>query len=196
MRTASPKQDLSHLPANERALSRCQTALELKDRGKYDAAQEVMRPLWKRVGDQPDTKGLHPSVAAEVLFCVGVLTGWIGSRNEIKEADDAARDLLTESITFYESVGDLKKIAEVRSELALCYWRAGALDEARIMFKEALQKLTAEGNTRANALLGLSVVEWSAERYNDALKILTVNEPLFKKITNQTTKRTLRIRKL
>lgn len=192
MRTASPKPklDLSHLPANERARSRCEKALELKDRGEYDAAQEIMRPLWKGVGERPNVTGLNPSVAAEVLFCVGVLTGWIGSRNEIKEADDAARDLLTESIRLYESLGDSRKVAEVRSELALCYWRAGALDEARVMVNEALEKLTAPGNTRANALINLSVIEWSASRYKKALKILTDNAPLFEKITSQTTKGT------
>jgi tetratricopeptide (TPR) repeat protein len=190
MQTTSPKLNLSHLPANERALFRCSRALELKDRGEYDAAQEIMRPLWKRIGERPNIHGLHPSVAAEVLFCVGVLTGWIGSRNEIKEADEAARDLLTESITAYESLGDLKKVAEVRSELALCYWRAGALDEARVMFTESLEKLTAPGNTRANALLGLSVVEWSASRFKEALRILTDNAPLFEKIPNHTTKGT------
>lgn len=188
MQTASPKLDVSHRSANERALLRCQTALALKDRGSYSGAQKVMRPLWKRIGERPEIKGLHPSVAAEVLLCVGILTGWIGSKNEIKWADDVARDLLTESVTFFESVGDVRKVAEVRAELAYCYWRAGALDEARVMFAEALQKLTAEGNTRANALLGLSVVEWSDSRCDQALRILTDNAPLFKKITNHTLK--------
>ena len=61
-----------------------------------------MRPLWKRVGEHPNTKGLHPSVAAEVLLCAGILTSLIGSRDEIKEANEWARDLLTESITYYE----------------------------------------------------------------------------------------------
>ena len=56
------------------------------------------------------------------------------------------------------------------------------------MFKEALQKLTTEGNKRANALLGLSVVEWSDSRTDEALEILTENESLFKKITNHTIK--------
>jgi len=51
---------------------------------------------------------------------------------------------------------------------------------------EALKKLTAQGNTRANALLGLSVVEWSAARYDESLKILTTNAPLFRKITSHT----------
>ena len=188
MRTASPKLDLSHLPANEQALFRCQTVLALKDKGDYEGAQAVMRPLWKRVGERPDTAGLHPSVVAEVLLCAGILTGWIGSKNEVKEANDTARDFLTESITYYESAGDVTKVAAARAELAYCYWRAGALDEARIMFTEALQKLTTEGNTRANALFGLSVVEWSAARYREALRILTDNAPLFKRITNHTIK--------
>lgn len=186
MRTASPKLDLSHLPANEQARLRCETALKLKDKGDYQGAQEIMSPLWKRVGERPDITGLYPSVAAEVLLCVGILTGWIGSKNEVKEANETARDLITESITYYESVTDIKMVATARAELAYCYWRAGALDEARIMFTEALQKLTSEGNTRANALFGLSVVEWSASRYRESLRILTDNAPLFKKIPNHT----------
>lgn len=137
MRTTSPKLHISHLSTNEQALSRCQIALELKDKGDYQGAQGVMRPLWSRVGERPDVAALHPSVAAEVLLCVGILTRWIGGRNEVKEANDTARDLLTESITYFESAGDAKKIAAARTELAYCYWRAGALDEARIMFSDA-----------------------------------------------------------
>jgi tetratricopeptide (TPR) repeat protein len=188
MRTASQKPDLSHLPPNARALFRCNKALELKDRGEYDAAQEMMHPLWKRIGERPNTTGLEPLVVAEVLFCVGLLTGWIGSRNEIKEAEGWAKDLLTESIRLYESVGDLRKVAEVRTELAVCYWRTGELDEARIMLNDALQRLPAIGNSRAYALVCLSVVEWSASRHDESLNILTENAPLFQRVTNQTLK--------
>jgi tetratricopeptide (TPR) repeat protein len=190
MKITSPKLDTSHLTANDAALRRCHTALKLKDKGDYDGAREVMNPLWKRVGERPEIKGLHPSVRAEVLLCVGILTRWIGSRNQIKESQNIARELISESITFYESAGDVKKVAAARAELAYCYWREGALDEARIMFTEALEKLTTEGNTRANAILGWAVVEWSASRYWMGLKILEDNAELFKKITNQTIKGT------
>jgi tetratricopeptide (TPR) repeat protein len=173
---------------NERALFRCEIALELKEKGDYTGAQEVMRPLWKRVGEHPNTEGLHPSVAAEVLLCAGILTSLIGSRDEIKESNEWARDLLTESITYYESLHDVIKIAAIRAELGYCYWRSGALEEARIVFTEALKKLTTEGNTRANAVFGLSVVEWSASRFKESLRILTENAPLFKKITNHSLK--------
>lgn len=188
MRTARSKSDLSHMTRNERALFRCEIALELKDKGDYVGAQEVMRPLWKRVGEHPNTEGLHQSVAAEVLLCAGILTSLIGSRDEIKEANEWARDLLTRSIIYYESVQDTIKVAAIRAELGYCYWRSGALDEARIVFTEALNKLTTEGNTRANVIFGLSVVEWSASRYKESLRILTENASLFKKITNHSLK--------
>ena len=83
---------------------------------------------------------------------------------DVDGAQEAAKNLITESIRSYESAGDVKKVAAARVELAYCYWREGALNEARIMLNEALQKLTTEGNTRASALLSLAIVEWSAAR--------------------------------
>src|SRR5215216_4208050 len=132
MRTTSPKLDISHLTPNEQADLRCRTALELKDRNEYDAAREAMFPLWNGIiGSRPDTKGLHYMIVPEVLLTTGILTGWLGSRSEIKEADDYARDLITESITLFEALGDSKKVAEARAEIGYCYWRSGANDEAR-----------------------------------------------------------------
>jgi tetratricopeptide (TPR) repeat protein len=162
--------------------------LELKDKGDYTRVEEVMRPLWKGLGERPHTKGLHASVSAEVLFCIGILTSWIGGRNEIRESQELAKNLISESITFYESVGDAIKVATARAEIAYCYWREGAFDEARILLSQALQKLTVEGNTRARAILRLSIVEWSDSRHSEALKILTEHSSLFEKITSQVIK--------
>lgn len=173
---------------NEEALLRCQTALEQYDKGDYRGAQEAMRPLWRGVGERPEIKGLHSSVAAEVLLCVGILTGWIGSQLQIREAQERAKNLITESATYFESVGDVTKIAAARVELAYCYWRDGEFNEARIMLREALQKLTTEGTTRARAITKLVIIENSTARHADALKLLTENASLFEEITNHTVK--------
>ena len=162
----------------------CESALELMDRGDYEGAQGALRPLWKGVGERPQVTGLSHSTAAEVLLCVGIVTRWIGTRDRIVESQNLAKDLISESITYYESVGDTTKVAAARAELAYCYWSAGALDEARIMFKDALRQLTTEGNTRARALLRLAIVEWSASRYSDAYELLLANASLFDKISN------------
>lgn len=187
MRT-SPKLDTLNLTPNAEATLRCQTALELRDRGDYDGARHAIAPLWNGIGSRPNTEALHPVIVPEVLLCTGILTGWLGTRNGIKDTDDYARDLITESIRLYEAIGDSKKVAEARTELAYCDWRAGAIDEARILFSTALERLTTEGNTRANALLGLSVVEWTASRYDESWALLTDNTLLFRKITNHTLK--------
>lgn len=188
MKIASLKLHTANLTANEEALLRCQTAFEQKDKEDYEGAQEAMRRYWRGVGERPELKGLHASVAAEVQLCVGILTSWIGGRNQIKGAQETAKNLITESIRYHESVGDLTKVAAARTEIAYCYWREGELNEARTILREALKKLTTMGNTRARALLKLTVVECSAARYHEALRILNENEVLFQKLPNHTTK--------
>ncbi len=188
MKIASLQLDTAHLNANDEALLRCKTALEQKDRGDYAGAQETMRPLWKRVGERPKTTGLDPSAAAEVWLCVGILTSWIGSKNQIRDAQELAKNLITESMTYFESSRDVTKVAIAQSEIAYCYWREGALSEARSWLDEALKKLTFEGAARARALLKLTTVEWTAGRFREALEFLDANESLFRKISNHTIK--------
>jgi tetratricopeptide (TPR) repeat protein len=188
MKITLPKLKASRIPASEHALDLCRKALDLRDKGNHEAAERTMRPLWKGIGGRPDTEGLPAPVAAEVLLCVGILTGSIGSKGEIKDAQEKAKNLITESITLYESLGDVTRIATARAELAYCYWREGALDDARVMFAEAIQRLTMEGNTRAKAILRLAIVEWSASRFSDAFKLLTANAALFNKITSHAIK--------
>jgi tetratricopeptide (TPR) repeat protein len=147
-----------------------------------------MRPLWKGVGERPKTTGLESYVAAEVLLCAGILTSWIGSQNQIQDAQELAKNLITQSITHFESNKDKTKIAVAQSEIAYCYYREGALNEARSWLHDALKKLTFEGAHRARAVLKLTTVEWTAGRFREALELLDVNESLFRKISNHTIK--------
>ena len=188
MKVASLQLNSAPQNANDVALLRCKTALEQKDRGDYAGAQETMRPLWTRIGEPPKTAGLESSVAAEVLLCVGILTSWIGSKNQIRAAQEVAKNLITQSITHFEASKDVTKVALAQSEIAYCYYREGTLNEARSWLYDALNKLTFEGAARARALLKLTTVECSAGRFREALELLNENESLFRKITNHTIK--------
>jgi CheY-like chemotaxis protein/tetratricopeptide (TPR) repeat protein len=143
-----------------------------------------MGELWAGLGERPVLEGLDEATAAEVLLRVGVLTGWIGSTKQIEGAQEAAKNLITESLTTFEALRDTVKTAEAQTELGYCYWRQGALDEARVIFREALTRLSADSEVRAIALLRLAIVEGSAKRYNDALRIDVEAAPLFEKSTN------------
>jgi len=180
--------DTAHLNANDEALRRCETALEQKDREDYAGAQKTMRPYWSRIGERPNTRELELPVAAEVLLCIGILTSWIGSKNQVSQAQEIAKNLLTQSISNFEELRDATKVAVAQSEIAYCYWREGALNEARSWLEEALKKLMFQGAARARALLKLSTVEWTSGWFREALAVLEQNETLFRKITNPTIK--------
>lgn len=177
------------LNRNERAQMRCQLAKEFEEAGNYEAAREAMGELWQRIGDPPAIDSLDEHIAAEVLMRAGALTGWLGSVNQVAGAQEKAKDLISESITVFEQLSDATKAAEAQTELAYCYWREGSFDEARITLHEALNRLTdTDTELKAVVLLRSSIVERSALRLNDALRILIDSAPLFEESINQSLK--------
>lgn len=177
-----------NLTRDQRAELRCQLARELENTGDYEAARQALSEFWQRIGEHPRLDKLEIVTQGEVLLLAGVLTGWIGSKNQMTGAQEAAKNLISESIALFESRSYTKKILEAQTELAYCYWREGALDEARVVLKEVLARLTINSELKAKAVLRSAIVEWSALRYDDSLQILTDAAPLFEKITNHTIK--------
>jgi tetratricopeptide (TPR) repeat protein len=170
--------DSLSLSADERALLRCRASAELVNNGQYEAACEALGGLWGGIGRRPEVEGLGKSVAAEVLLQAGALSGWVGASRQARGSQAAAKDLISESASLFESLGETERAAAARSELGLCYWREGAYDEARVLLKNALDVLT-ETTARAKATLRLNIVEFRAGRYSDALAILKDNAHIF-----------------
>lgn len=173
-----------NLSIDNRAELCCEVTRELENKGEYEEARKVLGDYWPRIGEAPKLTGLEENTAAEVLLRAGVLTGIIGAYRRIADAQEMAKDLLTQSHSIFEMRKIKKKIAEARTELALCYWRTADLNEARVCLKEALSLLTIDSELRAKAILRLSIVEHSAERDHKAFGILTKHAPLFHRLNN------------
>src|SRR5216684_2784536 len=175
--------DNQNLSANERALLRCRLARHQEQAGDYDAASEAMAELWQGIGARPMVEGLDDETTAQVLLRVGALTGWFGSANQIEGAQEAAKDLISESLRMFDKLGKRSKVGEAHSDLALCYWRAGAYDEARVTLQVALREFD-EGDIeqRAIALLRLALVERESKRLSEALRIHDQATSLFDQI--------------
>ena len=171
----------ANLSRDEQTRLRCQAAAELERRGQYEAAREALGDLWRGVGQRPALEGLSPLTAAEVLLRAGTLSGWFGSARQIEDGQDTAKDLISESISRFRAIGDTIRAAVAQSELGFCYKRAGAYDEARVVYQEALDGLGEGGpqDLRAEVLKRLAVVELHSGRYNDALRVLTDAADLF-----------------
>lgn len=176
------------LSVNDRVELCCEATRRLENTGEYEEACKVLSDYWPRVGAAPKVADLESTTAAELLLRAGVLTGIIGSQRQIHGAQEAAKDLLKQSHSIFESRRIIKKIAEARTELALCCWRTDDLNEARDYLKEALSLLTLDSELKAKAILRLSIVEHSAHRDQKAFRMLTKYESLFLRINNHTLK--------
>ena len=171
--------DNSSLTASERASLHCRAAADLIRAGRYEDAREALGGLWRGVGVRPNVEGLGERATAEVLLQVGSLSGWIGASRQLTGAQDAAKDLLSESTALFDRLGETAKAAFARSDLAICYWREGAYDEARVLLARAAEELAGEdAERRATVLLRLVTVECAAGRLHDALGILKESNEL------------------
>ncbi|HEY0080665.1 MAG TPA: response regulator [Pyrinomonadaceae bacterium] len=178
---------LSH---DARAQLRCQIAADFEHRGQYEAARNALAELWQGVGQRPSLEGLTERTAAELLLRAGTLSGWLASTAQDKEGQAAAKDLISESIACFEALGEIILAAAAQSDLGYCYWREGAYDEARVIYADALKKLTYKDDSelRAKILIRCVLVESCSGRYNDSLRILTDSTKLFEESTNDALK--------
>lgn len=163
----------SALELNERVLLRCQLARELEETGNYEAAREALGELWRRVVENSEIEGLAEATTAEVQLRVGVLSGWIGSARQIEGAQETAKDMVSRSLVTFDRLQQPEKVAEAQTELAVCYWREGAFDEARVVLQDALAHIGEnDDELKAVAMLRCALVEKAANRHHDAINIL------------------------
>jgi tetratricopeptide (TPR) repeat protein len=170
--------DNPSLTADERALLRCEVTADLMLRGQYEAARESLGELWRGVGQRPNVEGLDETTTAEVILQAGVLTGWLGSCRQIAGAQEAAKNLISEGASVFEALGNKKRAAGARADLALCYWREGAYGEARLLLTSAFEEIP-ETVWRTKIVTRLATVEFSAGRYNAALAVLEEHAAIF-----------------
>jgi two-component system response regulator AtoC len=167
--------------SDSRAQLRCALAQELEKAGNYETARQSLGKLWRGIGARPDLEGFEPRTQALILLRVGVLSGWLGSAHQVAGSQDAAKDLISESMSLFAALDEIGRAAEAKIELAWCYWREGCYDESRVMLRHALAELPdSELELKGIAQVRRAEVERSAARHRDALAILLDAAPLIK----------------
>jgi tetratricopeptide (TPR) repeat protein len=167
----------------------CELAKGLEEAGEFDLAQETLRPFWPGVPHRPVTNGLDQHAKGEVLLRTGTLTGWIGSAKQIPGAQEIAKDLVSESASIFAGLRMREKEAEARVDLGICYWREGALDEARVTLRHVLDTLAEpQSEQRLRALLNSAIVEKDALRDHESLNIYREAAPQFDQSSNHALK--------
>lgn len=173
------KTESSDLALPERADLSCRVAKQFEKAGEYEAAYEALNEFWPERDRPPKLEGLDERTQAALLLRVGTVAGWQGGADQTAGSQEMAKDLITKSIDILEGLGQSKEAAEARGDLALCYWREGAFDEARIHLANALSRLGEEDSERrAILLIRAGIIEERTRRLEDALRYYNEAAPL------------------
>jgi CheY-like chemotaxis protein/tetratricopeptide (TPR) repeat protein len=176
--TALKEQSRNLHPA-ERAELCCCLAKQLEKTGEYEAACEALNEFWPERNRLLKLDGLDEPTQAAVLLRAGCLAGWQGGADQTAGSQETAKDLITKSIEIFEGLGKSEEAAEARGDLALCYYREGAFDEARIHLASALNRLGEDDSERrAILLIRAGIIEERTRRLEDALRYYNEAAPL------------------
>ena len=176
---AAYKEQSQSVTLPERAELSCRLAKQLEKAGEYQAACEALMEFWPERREPPKLDGLDRATRGRLLLRVGALAGWLGSTDQSEGDQEAAKDLITQSIEIFQELGLSEEVAEAHTEVALCYWREGSFDEARINLANALKCLKNDtSDLRAVVLIRAGMVEVWARRLNQALRFYDESGPL------------------
>jgi tetratricopeptide (TPR) repeat protein len=164
------------LSLEERTAIQCQLASRLIHVGQYEEARKVLP--FPGIGKRPNTDGLTPQVEAELLLQCGVLSSWLGSVQQVRDAQERSKDLLTEAHRIFLSLHKPDKVSETEYELGLFYWRLGAFEESRIVFQEALRRDIPD-ELKAKIHIRRCAIEFQTGHLYESRRILEEARPFF-----------------
>src|SRR2546429_7420487 len=173
------REETRGLTTVERAIRWCDVAKQLEKAGEYEEACEALREFWPERDGPVNLNDLDEATSAEVLLRVGALSGWLGSTDQTEGSQETAKDLITQSIDLFQHLGLSERVAEARGDLALCYWREGSFDEARVTLAEALDSLgEKDSDLRALLLIRAGIIEERTQQLHEAMRLYNVAAPL------------------
>ena len=185
------KTQRSDLTLPERANLSCRVAKQFEKAGEYEAAYEALSEFWPDWNEPPKLDDLGESEKAKVLLRTGALAGWLGGAHLLEGSQETAKNLITQSTEIFEKLGKSARVAEAHKDLAICYWREGAFDEARIHLRDALTRLKDEDDDlRSVVLIWFGLVEGDSGRLHEALRRYNEAAPLIEKSEDHAVKGT------
>jgi CheY-like chemotaxis protein len=174
---------------NEAAQYTCELARQFEKTGEYEAARQALDEFWPTGEQGPRLDGLDDLIKGEVLLRIGAVLGSLGSARQSPGSQETAKNLLTQSLDIFQARNQVDRAAEARSDLALCYWREGAFDEARVLLRQTLDEASEDQREiRATAMIRSAIVEKGAARYTEALNIFRKAELLVEGIDDHALK--------
>ena len=150
----------------------CTIAREQIAVGNYEGANLIIGSWLPSLG-WPRLDKLNSHTAADLLFTLGTLIGYVSSTGQVSRGQKRAESFLNGAIAILEQLNSRVRAAETRIELARCYYWQGFFDEAREALSLALSDLPEdEAELKSLCLLLFGTVERDSGRLAESLSKL------------------------
>ncbi len=97
----------------------------------------ISSEFWSDFNKPPDISYFPEQMHGEIMRLSGYFLSNYGRAKQKTEYQERGKDLLFNATAFFEMKGQADKAAESKCQLALCYWREGAINEAEAFLDNA-----------------------------------------------------------
>ncbi len=158
---------------------------KLEQKGLYTQARRVLNEFWVEFNDKPDTSNLSDEDAAEVLLRCGAVAGFLGTAQQIENAQEVSKNLLGEAHRLFILLENTSKTVETLNHIALTYWRTGENSEARTWLKDSYKyDLSDNDQNGLHRIVIDGLIFMSESRYKELIMMYRNSEQRFESNAN------------
>ena len=174
-----------HTARTKTAAVLAKSLFRLERRGRYAEALAEVEHLWKDIQVFPDIGGFEPREAAEILLRCGSLIGFHGDNGQIQNSQIIAKDLLTDARTRFLELGDVEKIAECETGLALVYSRTGEFNEAEACVAASFaHDISLASDTQLHSHVVTTLINLARKKYAENIEYARLIEDHFRQFAS------------
>src|SRR4249919_468064 len=102
------REETSGLSRQEQVNRSCELARHFEKLGEYEAACEAIFEFWPNRDAELRLDGVDDETSAQALLRAGSLAGRVGSADQTEGSQEAAKNLITQSLELFEKLGNTK----------------------------------------------------------------------------------------
>lgn len=146
--------------------------LTLERSGNYEEALAELDDIWRDKSEFPQIEEFGKKEGAEILLRCGSLIGFVGQTNQIPNAQEQSKNILTTARKLFLELFDFENVAECENHLALSYTRSGEYAEAEVWLEESLgRKIPELSYSRIHSYLIKAMIFQDTNKFQDVVDL-------------------------
>jgi len=155
--------------------------VKLERCGRYEDALRLISEGWTAPDVLPDVAAMPAGEAAHMQLRYGTIVGFHGHSRGISGSQARSKDLLTNAMELFSTLGEIERVAECQNFISLAYWRTGEYREAETWVEQAfLHDLPSTNDVRLYSHIIRSLILLSQRKHEKNVRYCLPLEETFR----------------